>query len=246
MDEQPGPALTVHRADERYRSEPEPGIETRHAFSFAGHYHPDNTHFGALLACNEETLAVGAGFGPHRHRDTEIVTWVVEGALAHRDDRGHAAVVRPGRVQYLSAGSGVLHAEGNVGGAREPVRFLQFWLQPDEFGAEPGYGTRAAADGGTVLAAAGQLRRADAVLHLVRAEPRRPLPPLPAAPYRYLHVVRGGFGFRTRSGPRGVGQELGPGDSLRMTGDAGPQQPVAGPDGVEALLWEMHSPLRYG
>ncbi|MBC3842252.1 pirin family protein [Streptacidiphilus sp. 4-A2] len=246
MDEQPDPALTVHRAAERYRSEPEPGIETRHAFSFAGHYDPGNTHFGALLACNEETLAVGAGFGPHRHRDTEIVTWVVDGALAHRDDRGHASVVRPGRLQLLSAGSGVQHTEGNVGGAGEPVRFLQFWVQPDETGTEPRYGTRMVVDGTTVLAGPEQLRRSDAVLHLVRAEAHRPLPELAPAAYRYLHVVRGGFGFRTRSGPRGVGQELGPGDSLRMTGEAGPFQPVAGPLGVEALLWEMHSPLRYG
>jgi quercetin 2,3-dioxygenase len=258
MDEQPEPALTVHRAADRHRSAPGPGIETRHAFSFSGHYDPDNTHFGSLLACNEETLAVGAGFGPHRHRDTEIVTWVLDGALAHRDDRGHASVVRPGRLQYLSAGGGVEHTEGNVGGARQPVRFLQFWLQPDQVGGDPRYGTRSvpespdgadgpdAPDGVTVLAAAEQLRRADAVLHLLRAGPQRQLPPLPAAPYRYLHVLRGGFGFRTRSGPRGIGRELEPGDSLRLTGDAGPHQPVAGPDGVEALLWEMHSPLRYG
>ena len=246
MDEQPESALTVHRADERYRSRPGPGIETRHAFSFSGHYDPGNTHFGALLACNEESLAVGAGFGPHRHRDTEIITWVVEGALAHRDDRGHASVVRPGRIQYLSAGGGVEHTEGNVGGAREPVRFLQFWLQPDEFGTEPRYGSRPVPDGSAVLADAGQLRRADAALHLLRAEPHQPLPPLPAAPYRYLHLLCGGLGFRTRPGPRGVGQELEPGDSLRISGDAEPYQPVAGPAGAEALLWEMHSGLRYG
>ena len=245
-DQQPESALTVHRAGDRYRSEPEPGIETRHAFSFAGHYDPANTHFGALLACNEETLAVGAGFEPHWHRDTEIVTWVVEGALAHRDDHGHASVVRPGRVQYLSAGSGVRHREANVGGAREPVRFLQFWLQPDEFATQPGYGLHMVVDGTTVLAAGGQLRRSDAALHLVRAGAREPLPALPQAPYRYLHVVRGGLGFRTRSGPHGVGRELNEGDSLRMTGSAEPYQPVAGRDGVEALLWEMHSPLRYG
>jgi redox-sensitive bicupin YhaK (pirin superfamily) len=245
-DERPEPSMTVHRAAERYRSEPGPGIHSRHAFSFAGHYDPANTHFGALLACNEETLAVGAGFAPHWHRDTEIVTWVVEGALAHRDDRGHASVVRPGQVQYLSAGSGVQHRESNVGGALEPVRFLQFWLQPDEFATEPRYGARTVADGSTVLATAGQLRRADAALHLVRAGAHQQLEPFPAAPYRYLHVVRGGFGFRTRPGPHGVGQELEPGDSLRMAGDAGPFQPTAGPEGVEALLWEMHSPLRYG
>ena len=247
---QPQPSLTVHRADERYASAPEPGVETRHAFSFAGHYDPANTHFGALLACNEETLAPGAGFAPHRHRDTEILSWVVEGALAHRDDHGHAAVVRPGRVQYLSAGAGVVHSEGNVAGAPGPVRFVQFWLQPDAFGTPPRYGLRAApgpdAPGLVLLAGGTELRRADAALHLLRLGPYAPLPPLPAAAYRYLHVVRGGLGFRTAAGPRGTGQEVGPGDSLRLTGTAGPVDPAAGPDGVEALLWEMHSPLRYG
>jgi redox-sensitive bicupin YhaK (pirin superfamily) len=248
MVEQPGPAITVHPAFERYASVPEPGVLTRHAFSFAGHYDPANTHFGALLACNEETLAPGAGFAPHKHRDTEILTWVVEGALAHRDDHGHAAVVRPGRVQYLGAGSGVSHSEGNVGGATVPVRFVQFWLQPDEYGAEPRYGLRTApAGGGLVLLADGaDLRRADAALHLLRIDPHSPLPALPQAAYRYLHVVGGRVGFRTASGPRGIGREAGPGDSVRITGAVDPVDPVAGPDGLVALLWEMHSPVRYG
>ena len=246
--EQPAPALTVHLAFERYVSAPEPGVLTRHAFSFAGHYDPANTHFGALLACNEETLAAGAGFAPHKHRDTEILTWVLDGALAHRDDHGHAAVVRPGQVQYLGAGSGAVHSEGNVGAAAGPVRFVQFWLQPDEFGVEPRYALRPAPTGSGLLTLAGrgELRRADAALHLLRVGPGAALPALPAADYRYLHVARGGLGFRTSGGPRGVGRELGPGDSLRMTGAAGPVDPVAGPEGVEALLWEMHSAVRYG
>ncbi|MFC1416367.1 pirin family protein [Streptacidiphilus cavernicola] len=240
--------VRVGRAGERYRSTPAAGIETWHAFSFAGHYDPANTHFGALLACNEETLAPGAGFTPHPHRDTGIVSWVVQGALAHRDDHGHAAVVRPGQVQYLGAGAGVVHSEANAAGADQPVRFLQFWLQPDAFGAPPRYGLRAAPDGtGLLLLADGaELGRADAALHLLRLGPYTALPPLPAAAYRYLHLVRGGLGFRTAGGPRGVGQELEPGDSLRLSGAAEPVDPVAGPDGVEALLWTMDSALRYG
>ncbi|MFD0347379.1 pirin family protein [Kitasatospora aburaviensis] len=111
------PRADLRRTAERYLSTPAEGIETRHAFSFAGHYDPRNTHFGALLACNEELLAPGAGFDEHRHRDTEILTWVLEGALAHRDSRGHSGVVRPGMLQHLSAGSGVTHTERNVGGA---------------------------------------------------------------------------------------------------------------------------------
>ncbi|MEZ0091677.1 pirin family protein [Streptacidiphilus sp. EB129] len=242
--------ITVHRAEKRYRSAPEPGVRTQHAFSFAGHYDPENTHFGALLAANEEALEIGAGFAPHRHRDTEILTWVLQGALSHRDDRGHAAVVRPGQLQYLSAGSGVTHSESNLGGAQVPVRFLQFWLQPDVFGAEPRYGLRdiaaAGADGLQLLADGTQLRRTDAALYLLRSGPHAPLPAFPAAAYRYLHVVRGELGFRTAAGPRGAGRELAAGDSLRVTGPEQPVDPTAGPDGVEALLWAMGSPLRYG
>lgn len=254
--------ITVHRAAERYRSAPEPGVETRHAFSFSGHYDPRNTSFGALLACNEERLAPGAGFADHRHRDTEIVTWVLSGALAHRDDQGHAAVVRPGHVQRLSAGGGVTHSERAAGGsgggggagdageegAGEGVRFLQFWLQPDEPGGEPGYGLHRVdpTERHSVLAGPETgLRRADAALHLLRADAYGTLPPLPAAAYRYLHVARGAVGLRTRSGPRGQGVELGEGDALRLR-DTQPDDLTAGPEGAELLVWAMGSALRLG
>ncbi|MFD0528199.1 pirin family protein [Kitasatospora arboriphila] len=199
----------LRRAPERYRSTPAEGIETRHSFSFSGHYDPKNTHFGALLACNEETLAPGAGFDEHRHRDTEILTWVLEGALAHRDDDGHAGVVRPGMVQHLSSGSGIGHTERNLGGSAVPVRFVQMWLQPDTFGTPPAYGLRKvepAEDGLTLLASglerdaasdALRLRRSDAALYLVTAGPWQPLPALPEAPYRYVHLTAA----RSATGP---------------------------------------------
>ncbi|WP_231873162.1 MULTISPECIES: pirin family protein [Kitasatospora] len=245
----------LRRTAERYLSEPAEGVTTRHAFSFAGHYDPRNTSFGALLACNEETLAPGAGYEAHRHSETEIVTWVLSGALAHRDDAGHAGVLRPGTVQVQSTGSGVTHTERNVGGAAEPVRFVQMWLQPDAYGAAPGLGLRTVPDGeGLHLLASGRdadadraprLRRGDAALWLVRAPAWMPLPDLPAAPFRYAHVVAGSVGYRTVPGPQGGGRSAGPGDSVRITGDAF-ADPTAGPDGVELLLWEMHTPVRYG
>ncbi|GAA2791688.1 pirin-like bicupin family protein [Kitasatospora paracochleata] len=242
----------LRRAAERYLSRPAEGIETRHAFSFSGHYDPKNIHFGPLLACNEETLATGAGFEEHKHRDTEILTWVVEGALAHRDSRGHAGVVRPGMVQHLSAGSGVTHTERNVGGADGPVRFVQMWLRPDEFDAEPVYGLRRIEPGagGLTLLASGmardegtdalRLRRGDAALWLVRAGAWQPLPELPAAPYRYAHLTTGSVGYRTVPGPQGGGRSMDPGDSIRITGDAF-ADPVAGESGAELLIWELHS-----
>ncbi|MFF7457340.1 pirin family protein [Kitasatospora sp. NPDC008115] len=251
------PRTDLRRTAERYRSTPAEGVETRHAFSFSGHYDPKNTHFGALLACNEELLAPGAGFDEHKHRDTEILTWVLEGALAHRDSRGHGGVVRPGMVQHLSAGSGVTHTERNVGGADGPVRFVQMWLQPDVFDAPPAYGLRGverAADGLTLLASgmerdaggpALRLRRGDAALWLVTAGPWQPLPALPAATYRYAHLTAGSLGYRTVPGPQGGGRSMVPGDSVRITGDAF-AAPTAGENGAELLLWEMHSPVSYG
>ncbi|MGW4697803.1 pirin family protein [Kitasatospora cineracea] len=245
----------LRRAAERYLSEPAEGITTRHAFSFAGHYDPKNTSFGALLACNEETLAPGAGYEAHRHSDTEIVTWVVSGALAHRDDAGHASVVRRGTVQVQSTGTGISHTERNPGGATEPVTFVQMWLQPDQYGAAPGFGLAPVPDGdGLTLLASGRdadadralrLRRGDAALWLVRTPAWMPLPELPAAPYRYVHVVAGSVGYRTVPGPQGGGRSAGPGDSVRITGDAF-ADPTAGEDGVELLLWEMRTPVQFG
>ncbi|WP_033825983.1 pirin family protein [Kitasatospora sp. MBT63] len=251
------PRADLRRAPERYLSTPAAGIETRHAFSFSGHYDPKNTHFGALLACNEETLAPGAGYEEHLHRDTELLTWVVSGALAHRDGDGHAGVVRPGMLQHLSAGRGVRHTERNVGGADTPVRFVQLWLQPDEFAADPAYGLRRVDPdpGGLTLLASGlardagtaalRLRRSDAALHLVTAGPWQPLPDLPQAPYRYAHLTVGSVGYRTVPGPQGGGRSLEPGDSVRITGPAF-ADPVAGPDGTQLLLLEMHSGLVLG
>ncbi|MFK0189918.1 pirin family protein [Kitasatospora sp. NPDC090308] len=243
----------LRRTAERYLSEPAEGVTTRHAFSFAGHYDPRNTSFGALLACNEETLAPGAGYAVHRHSETEIVTWVLSGALAHRDDAGHAGVVRPGTVQVQSTGTGISHTERNLGGAVEPVTFVQMWLQPDAYGGPPGFGLATVPDGdGLTLLASGRdgdralrLRRSDAALWLVRTPAWMPLPELPAAPFRYVHVVAGSVGYRTVPGPQGGGRSAGPGDSVRITGDAF-ADPTAGEDGVELLLWEMHTPVRFG
>jgi len=129
------------------------------------------------------------------------------------------------------------------------------WLQPDEYGSAPGFGLRTVPDGdGLTLLASGRpadadralrLRRGDAALWLVRAPAWMPLPELPAAPYRYVHVVSGSVGYRTVPGPQGGGRSAGAGDSVRITGDAF-ADPTAGEDGVELLLWEMHSPVTYG
>lgn len=212
-----GRVIEVTRAERRYRGgDPAGGIESRHAFSFGPHYDPANLRFGPLIACNEERLAPGAGFAEHTHREVEIVTWVVEGELAHHDDAGHTGTVRPGEIQWLSAGAGVRHSERNA--SREsPCRFVQMWLDPARSGGAPAYGI-------TGEAIARPPRLPGATLRVVRATG-----PLPVAPFVYLHVVRG----EVRLGA----ERLGPADAARITaGD--PPTPEVGPD-TEYLVWEL-------
>ncbi|MFJ8075096.1 pirin family protein [Streptomyces sp. NPDC096176] len=215
--------ISVRRAGERYSGgDPAAGIESLHAFSFGRHYDPDNLRFGTILACNEERLAPGAGFDEHPHSHTEIVTWVVEGELTHRDSAGHATVVGPGDVQRLSSAGGVRHVERND--ADVPLVFVQMWLAPLEPGGEPSYEiVRGIADS-TPYA----LPEAGAMLHVRRlaADERTAVPD---AAFVYAHVVRG----QIRLGEAA----LGPGDAARITDADGLELTAEGT--AEVLLWEM-------
>ncbi|NUS29587.1 MAG: cupin domain-containing protein [Streptomyces sp.] len=215
--------MDVRRADERYPGgDRAAGIDSRHAFSFGSHYDPDNLRFGAVIACNEERLAPGAGFDEHPHSHTEIVTWVVEGELTHRDTAGHETKVRPGDVQRLSSAGGVRHVERNDG--VEPLAFLQMWLAPRDPGGDPSYEiVRGIADS-TPYA----VPEAAAMLHVRRLGPGERTA-VPDAPYVYAHVVRGEVRLDT--------EELGPGDAARIT-DAEGLDAVA-VTRAELLLWEM-------
>ena len=128
--------VEVRRGTQRYFTRNE-GSFTRHSFSFGSHYDPDNVAFGPLVCHDDHLLAAGAGFEAHPHRGLDIVTWVVSGSLEHTDSEGHTAVVRPGEVQVLSAGSGVTHAE--IAGPGGPTRFVQAWLTPADADAAPAY-----------------------------------------------------------------------------------------------------------
>lgn len=213
--------IRIQRAAERYPGgDPAAGVETRHALSFGPHYDPDNLRFAGLLAVNEERLAPGAGFDEHPHSHTEIVTWVVEGELTHRDSAGHETVVRPGDLQHLSAAAGVRHVERNDGAA--PLAFVQMWLAPRETGGDPSYGLVRELPGRYDLPAAGAVLR----VHRSAAGERVPLP---AADAVYVHVVRGTVGL--------AGEELTAGDAARITAEGELTAVAAAP--AELLVWEF-------
>jgi hypothetical protein len=132
--------IEVRRAAERYRVEHD-GITTWHCFSAGSYYDPDNVALGRLVACDEHLLDLGAGFDDHAHAGVELVSWVLDGTLAHWDSAGRRHLVQPGTVQYQTAGAGIRHTERN-GSALEPLRFVQLALlsdseQPDYRLADP-------------------------------------------------------------------------------------------------------------
>ncbi len=228
-------SIDVRRAGDRMATRTS-WLDSRHSFSYGSHYDPANTHFGLLLCSNEDVLDPGAGFDEHPHRDVEVVTWVLSGVLAHADSAGHRGEVRPGFLQWMSAGRGVRHAERSVG--TDPAHYVQMWVRPGEPGGEPGYEMR---DLTGDLPAGGlvPVRSAaapDATLHVAR------LPPggtgtLPNAPYVHVFVAGGALDLA------GAGM-LRPGDAARLT--AAGQVRLSAPGGAEVLAWEMRTGLPVG
>src|SRR5262245_13019550 len=129
--------ITVHKAAERGRTRIA-WLDSRHSFSFGDYSDPQRMSFRSLRVINDDRIAPGGGFGMHPHRDMEILTFVLDGALEHKDSLGHAQALRPGEVQRMSAGTGIWHSEYNASKS-EPVHLFQIWIQPDTRGVAPAY-----------------------------------------------------------------------------------------------------------
>jgi redox-sensitive bicupin YhaK (pirin superfamily) len=215
-------------------------LDSRHAFSFASYYDPAWMGFGPLRVINEDRVAPGAGFAPHRHANMEILSYVLEGALAHRDDNGGGGVIRAGELQWMGAGHGIEHSEYN-GSDSEPVHFLQIWIQPDRLNAPPAYAQRAPvgseAQGRWVLLASpdgaeGSIAiRQDARLWVTRLEAGSEIEYALLAQRRYwLQVTRGAVDI--------AGRRLAAGDAIGLAEEAGTLT-LAGIEAAEVLLFDL-------
>jgi redox-sensitive bicupin YhaK (pirin superfamily) len=197
-------------------------LDARHTFSFADYYDPKNTHFRSLRVINEDRVAPEMGFGMHPHRDMEIITYVISGALRHRDSMGNTAVMRGGDVQRISAGSGILHSEVNDSPS-EPVHLLQIWILPDRQNAKPAYAEKsfAQAERGKLHLVASKSGRngslainQDADLFLGKLDPGKSLRhDLAPGRHAWLQVIEGELNVN--------GQILEAGDALAVSDLAG-------------------------
>lgn len=227
----PEPAVTVLRADERYVTR-SPGIVTRHCFSYGDHYDPDNVRFGPLRAVNDELLEPGAGYEPHRHADVEIVTWVLDGTLEHADSAGNQGMVRPGAVQYLSAGSGVEHTERNASEER-PLRFVQMMVDPSAGALRsdpvPPVYVQHGLDGARGRWLRALTVRPGVVLDIALLD-RHDTVALPEDEDLHLHVTRGSVVL-------GATGALRAGDTARLTSP--PATALRAEQEAEVLLWHL-------
>ncbi len=231
------PAIDIRRADTRFYTKID-WLESWHSFSFAEHYDPDNVRHGLLLVSNEDIVQPSSGFGMHAHKNMEIVTWILEGELEHRDSMGSRHVIRRGIAQRMSAGRGVRHSEMNPS-PDTAVHLVQMWVLPDTEELKPEYGeadlSRELEKGGLILMASGknsaaplQIHQKDAELYCARLNPGEKVN-VPSAKHVHLFTVSGSFAM-------GNNEVVNTSDAVRIT-NGNNIEFTAKTDATEVLIW---------
>jgi redox-sensitive bicupin YhaK (pirin superfamily) len=230
--------LQIRKAQERGYAD-HGWLRSYHSFSFADYFDPEHVEFGALRVINEDRVAAGKGFGTHAHRDMEIISYVLEGRLEHKDSIGTGSVIEPGDVQRMSAGSGVRHSEFNPS-REQSVHFLQIWIQPDQSGIPPSYEQKhfdpEAKRGRLRLIASPDAREGSVTIHqdayvyagLLDGE-EQAVHKLDAGRRAYVHVARGSVHVN--------GEALSTGDAAKLT-DISEVKLDRGKD-AEVLLFDL-------
>ena len=230
--------ITVRRSADRGYAD-RGWLQSHFSFSFADYYDPAHLGFRGLRVINEDWVAAGRGFGLHPHRDMEIITYVMEGSLAHRDSTGTEAVITPGEVQRMTAGTGIQHSEYNAS-QTEPVHLLQIWIHPERQGLEPGYEQRAFPhsdeQGPLRLVAARDGRdgavtiHADAALYIGRLEAGEHVThSLAPERHAWVQVTQGALSLN--------GQALHAGDGAAVSGEEAVE--LVGTERAEVLLFDL-------
>jgi redox-sensitive bicupin YhaK (pirin superfamily) len=212
--------ITVRRAEDRGHAD-HGWLLSFHTFSFADYYDPREMGFGPLRVINEDRVQGGKGFGTHGHRDMEIISYVLEGALEHKDSIGTGSIIRPGDVQRMSAGTGVMHSEYNRS-PQDLVHFLQIWIEPNRRGVQPSYEQKRFGEdekrGRLRLVASPDGAEGSVTIHQdawvyasVMDGADRVVHALPAGHKAYVQVARGSIEFN--------GQHLGAGDGAKVIGE---------------------------
>ena len=218
--------MTLRKSAERGRGN-HGWLESQHSFSFANYHDPAHMAFGDLVVINEDRVAGGAGFGAHSHRDMEIISYVLDGALEHQDNAGGGSVIRPGDIQRMSAGRGIQHSERNASPSA-PVHFLQIWIKPGVVGIPAGYEQKAVpANGALTLLASPNGRDGSVMLHadamLYRVTPAAgETVHMPLTPGRraWLQVARGTASVNGLAIDQGDGVAI-EGEAVHITGGMG-------------------------
>jgi redox-sensitive bicupin YhaK (pirin superfamily) len=230
--------ITIRQTDQRGRTALD-WLDSRHSFSFGDYYDPAHMGFRSLRVVNDDRVAPAGGFGRHPHRNMEIVTYVLEGALEHRDSLGTGSVIRPGDVQRMTAGTGIYHSEFNPSAA-EPVHLLQIWLLPDELNLRPGYEQRSAdelaSDGPLWLLASSDGRDGSVTVHQDVDLFAARLGDGAAVTHR-LRPGRGAWVQVTRGAVELNGQPLRVGDGAAVEDEDALHLTATGP--AEALLFDL-------